>query len=93
MSINKTKLSIALVASLAASSVVAVEQNPFAIASLDKGYMVAAADTANDAKMKDGKCGEGKCGAAKEKAAKAAAEKAKMKEGKCGEGKCGGSKK
>ena len=93
MSINKTKLSIALVASLAASSVVAAEQNPFAMSSLDKGYMVAAADTANDAKMKDGKCGEGKCGAAKEKAAKAAAEKAKMKEGKCGEGKCGGSKK
>jgi uncharacterized low-complexity protein len=90
MSINKTKLSIALVASLAASSVVAAEQNPFVMASLDKGYMVAAAD---DAKMKDGKCGEGKCGAAKDKAAKAAAEKAKMKEGKCGEGKCGAAKK
>jgi len=98
MTSKKTKLSIALVASLAASSVVAAEQNPFAMASLDKGYMVAAADTANDAKMKDGKCGEGKCGAAKDKAAKekeakAAAEKAKMKEGKCGEGKCGAAKK
>lgn len=94
MTINKTKLSIALgsalVASMAVTTVAHAAQNPFAMASLDKGYMVAAAD---DAKMKDGKCGEGKCGAAKEKAAKAAAEKAKMKDGKCGEGKCGGAKK
>ena len=101
MTINKTKLSIALgsalVVSMAASSVAVAAQNPFAMASLDKGYMVAAADTAKDGKMKEGKCGEGKCGAAtdktKTKDAKSDADKAKMKEGKCGEGKCGAMKK
>ena len=104
MTINKSTLSIALgsvlVASLAASSAASAAQNPFAMASLDKGYMVAAADTAkdgkmNDGKMKDGKCGEGKCGASKDKAkdAKSDADKAKMKDGKCGEGKCGAAKK
>ena len=101
MTINKTKLSIALgsalVVSMAASSVAVAAQNPFAMASLDKGYMVAAADTAKDGKMKEGKCGEGKCGAATDKAktkdAKSDADKAKMKEGKCGEGKCGAMKK
>ena len=55
--------------------------SPFAMTSLESGYMVAG-------KMGEGKCGEGKCGGDK---AKAAGEK--MGEGKCGEGKCGGSKK
>lgn len=98
---TKSKLSLAtvFVASMAATSVVSAAQNPFAMASLDKGYMVAEADMAKDSKMKDGKCGEGKCGAttdktkAKAKDAKAEADKAKMKDGKCGEGKCGGTKK
>jgi len=98
---TKSKLSLAtvFVASMAATSVAGAAQNPFAMASLDKGYMVAEADTAKDSKMKDGKCGEGKCGAvtdktkAKPKDAKADADKAKMKDGKCGEGKCGSVKK
>jgi len=97
MTINKSTLSIALgsvfVASMAVSSVAGAAQNPFAMASLDKGYMVAAADTAKDGKMKDGKCGEGKCGASKAKETKSVADKAKMKDGKCGEGKCGAIKK
>ena len=112
MAINKTALSLALgtafTFSLATSPIVNAAENPFAMQSLDKGYMVADAD-----KMKDGKCGEGKCGASKTKSkAKegncggdmekdAAAGKmkdgkcgdaAKMKDGKCGEGKCGASK-
>jgi uncharacterized low-complexity protein len=106
MTINKSKLSIALgtvfVASMAASSVAGAAQSPFAMASLDKGYMVAAADMAKDgkmdsktdsktdAKMKDGKCGEGKCGGNKTKDGKM---DTKMKDGKCGEGKCGATKK
>jgi len=94
MANTKSKLSCALggviVASVAATTLAHAAQNPFAMASLDKGYMVAAADD----KMKDGKCGEGKCGAAKPKAEKPApaADKGKMKDGKCGEGKCGGKK-
>jgi uncharacterized low-complexity protein len=96
MTINKSKLSIALgtvfVASMAASSVASAAQSPFAMASLDKGYMVAAADTAKDSKMKDGKCGEGKCGGDKKAKDAKADDKSKMKDGKCGEGKCGGKK-
>ena len=95
MTINKTKLSIALgsalVVSMAASSVAVAAQNPFAMASLDKGYMVAAADTAKDGKMKEGKCGEGKCGEGK------CGGEGHTAEGHCGadkagEGKCGGDK-
>ena len=109
MTIKKSKLSVALggalVASMAASSVAVAAQNPFAMASLEKGYMVAEADTANAGKMKDGKCGEGKCGAAKSKAKQEApkakeAEAGKMKDGNCGankdkmkDGACGGNKK
>ena len=93
MANTKSKLSIALggvfVASMAASSVASAAQNPFAMASLDSGYMVAAAD----GKMKDGKCGEGKCGGNKSAKDAKGADKGKMKDGKCGEGKCGGSKK
>jgi len=89
---TQSKLSLSLatvfVASMAASSVASAAQNPFAMASLEKGYMVAAADTAKDGKMKDGKCG-----ASKAKEAKPSDDKVKMKDGKCGEGKCGGSKK
>ena len=101
MTINKSTLTIALgsvfVASMAASSVAGAAQSPFAMASLDKGYMVAEADMAKDGKMKEGKCGgnkanEAKCGANKTKEAKCGANKAKMKDGKCGEGKCGSKK-
>jgi uncharacterized low-complexity protein len=102
---TKSKLSLAtvFVASMAATSVVSAAQNPFSMTSLDKGYMVAEADMAKDAKMKDGKCGEGKCGATTDKTkakakdvkadVKVEADKAKMKDGKCGEGKCGATKK
>lgn len=97
MANTKSTLSVALggvfVASMAASSVVGAAQNPFAMASLDKGYMVAAADTAKDGKLKEAKCGEGKCGSMKPKETKPAEDKAKMTEGKCGEGKCGAAKK
>ena len=97
MTSNNKTLSIALggalVASMAVSCAANAAQNPFAMASLDKAYMVAAADTAKDGKLKEAKCGEGKCGAGMAKEVKPVADKAKMKEGKCGEGKCGGSKK
>ena len=97
---KKSKLSIALGSMIVASAVAA--QNPFQVAALDKGYMVA-----DNHKAKEGKCGEAKCGANKTKEAKCGGDKAKMKEGacggdkapakakdgKCGEGKCGGSKK
>ena len=97
MTIKKSTLSLALggvfVASMAASSIASAAQSPFAMASLDNGYMVAQAD-----KAKEGKCGEGKCGGAKAKDGKMddkakAGDKAKAKDGKCGEGKCGGAKK
>lgn len=112
MTINKSKFSIALgsvfVATMAASPVASAAQNPFMMASLESGYMVAAAD-----KAKEGKCGEGKCGAgmndkAKMKDGSCGAANGKMKEGtcgasstaapkmkdgKCGEGKCGATKK
>lgn len=85
MTNKKSTLSIALgsvfVASMAVSATANAVQNPFTMASLESGYMVAAAD-----KAKEGKCGEGKCGANK------AASDSKMKEGKCGEGKCGANK-
>jgi len=76
-----------VVASLSAPAYAAADTNPFAITSLQSGYMVAAAE---------GKCGEGKCGGA-------SGAKKDAAEGKCGgasapkkdaaEGKCGGSKK
>ncbi len=99
---TKTTLSIALgsvfVAAMAASSIASAAQSPFAMTSLDKGYMVVAqADMAKDAKpaakAKDGKCGEGKCGGDKAKMKDAKPADAKAKDGKCGEGKCGGAKK
>jgi len=104
MTINKSTLSIAMggvfAVSMAASAVAGAAQNPFAMARLDKGYMVAEADMSKDgkmdSKMKDGKCGEGKCGATTTKAkakeskagkeSKAAGDKAKIKEGACGAG-------
>ena len=102
MTNTKSTLSLALgsvfVATMAVSSVASAAQNPFNMASLDKGYMVAEADMAKDGKMKEGKCGEGKCGASKGKDAKMEGKMdgkmdGKMKEGKCGEGKCGANKK
>lgn len=103
MALKKTALTLALgsaiVAALAAAPVSAA-QNPFAMQSMEKGYMVAeAAPAAADAgKAAEAKCGakdkakakakEGKCGG-KKSATDADANKKMMKEGKCGEGKCG----
>lgn len=107
MANKKTTLTAALgtafVASLAATSVAHAAGNPFAMQSLEHGYMVADAGT----KAKDGKCGgekaalvtkakDGKCGGDKAKEAKAEEMKytdKNMPEGKCGEGKCGGKPK
>lgn len=104
MNTSKTTLTLALTAAIGAAGVANIAYaagNPFAMQSLDSGYMVAAADS----KMKNGKCGTGKCGANKAKAksgdteGKCGGDKAKAMEGKCGgdkakatEGKCGGSK-
>ena len=97
MKASKTTLTLALTAVVGAAGIAHAAGNPFALNALPQGYMVAAADkaqdgkcgegkcggTKKDAKAQDGKCGEGKCGGAKE---------TKAKEGKCGEGKCGGKK-
>jgi uncharacterized low-complexity protein len=47
----------AFVASMAAAPVASATDSPFALQSLDRGYMVAQAG-----KTADGKCGQGKCG-------------------------------
>ena len=53
----------ALVSSLATINLANAADNPFAVKSLDAGYMqVAEADSGKD--MGEGKCGEGKCGSA-----------------------------
>ncbi|MDO8891387.1 MAG: hypothetical protein Q8K43_03585 [Sulfurimicrobium sp.] len=93
---KKTALTLAVGAALAGSLTVAnAAENPFAMKSMEKGYMLAYGDT----KAKEGKCGgekakEAKCGGNKEakKEEMKPADK-KMPEGKCGEGKCGGTKK
>ena len=55
----------AVVATLSFSSTVSAAENPFAIKTLEKGYMVAQAHTYDeDTKTGEGKAGEGKCGAA-----------------------------
>ncbi len=84
---------IALVTSLASTSVVNAAENPFAMTELSSGYMVAemAEGKGSEGKCGEGKCGEGKCGG-DDKGAHAHGDKM-MKEGKCGEGKCGGDKK
>lgn len=61
----------AFAASLGVAPIVNAAENPFALQSLDKGYMVADNHGAK-AKGMEGKCGEGKCG------------NMKAGEGKCG---------
>ena len=103
MTIKKTALSLAMgtafAASFAVSPVVNAAESPFAMQSLDNGYMVADAGE----KAKDGKCGgatatkmkakDGKCGATKDAKTKDAkcggnmekdAAAGKMQDGKCG---------
>lgn len=76
MSSKKTLISVAVgsafAASLGVAPVVSAAENPFALQSLDKGYMVADNHAAKPKAMKEGKCGEGKCG------------NMKAGEGKCG---------
>ena len=76
MSNKKTLISVALgtafAASLGAAPLAFAAENPFALQSLDKGYMVAEHHEGKSKAMKEGKCGEGKCG------------NMKMGEGKCG---------
>ena len=60
-------------------------QDPFALQSLQFGYMVA--DNHMGGKGAEAKCGQGKCGGMKSEAAAP-----KAGEAKCGQGKCGGMK-
>lgn len=106
MNSTKTTLTLALTAAIGAAGIAHAAGNPFAMQSLNGGYMVAAADdTGTEGKAKSGKCGTGKCGANKAKAkaktmeGKCGGDKAKAMDGKCGgdkakamEGKCGGDK-
>jgi uncharacterized low-complexity protein len=66
MSSKKTLISVAVgtafAATLGAAPVAFSAENPFALKSLDKGYMVASNHDAKAKGMKEGKCGEGKCG-------------------------------
>lgn len=92
---KKTTLSLVVGAALAGSfSVAHSAESPFAMQSMDKGYMLA--DMGDKTK-------EGKCGGDKAKEAKCGADKAKCVEAKCGadkancmdkakEGKCGADK-
>ena len=57
------------------------DESPFAMSTMDAGYMVASADGHGD-KKGEGSCGEGSCG-----------ESDKKGEGSCGEGSCGESDK
>lgn len=81
---KKTTLALvtgtAFVATVALAPVAHAAGNPFAMAKLDSGYQLAAAD-----KKTDGKCGEAKCGGDK-KTEKPADDKKK-------DGSCGGDKK
>lgn len=68
MSSKKSIISMAVGSAFAvtfgAASVVSAADNPFAMQSLDKAYMVADAHKYGEKKGGEGKCGEGRCGAA-----------------------------
>jgi uncharacterized low-complexity protein len=86
----KQKAVAAAVGSLLIGSVagisIASADSPFAMTSLESGYMVA------EAKMGEGKCGGGMAKAKGDDKVECEtkADDKTMKEGKCGEGKCGG---
>lgn len=61
----------ALVAGLAMAPMANAAENPFALKSLEGGYMVAQAPTQTQTKAPEAKCGMGKCGGAMMGAAKA----------------------
>ncbi|HKX55114.1 MAG TPA: hypothetical protein VJN01_03395 [Xanthomonadales bacterium] len=78
-------IGVAFVSSLAFSGTLMANENPFAMADLESGYMLADAHEGEEGKCgedkgEEGKCGEGKCG------------EDKGEDGKCGEGKCGEDK-
>ena len=87
---------VAFVSSMAVSATAVASDNPFAMADLDSGYLLAGSHEGEEGKCgekgEEGKCGEkgeeGKCG---EKGEEGACGE-KGEEGKCGEGKCGGDK-
>ena len=60
-------LGVTFVSSLAASTAAVAADNPFALAELDSGYMLADSHEGEEGKCgekgEEGKCGEGKCGA------------------------------
>jgi uncharacterized low-complexity protein len=100
---NLNRLSLitgaALAMSVASSTSLAAEVNPFGITELPQGFNLAAAEgkcgegKCGGKSEKEGKCGEGKCGGKSEKEGKCGEGKCggkSEKEGKCGEGKCGG---
>ena len=68
-------IGVAFISSVAFSSTTFASDNPFAMADLDSGYMLA-----DRHEGEEGKCGEGKCGEDK-------GEEGKCGEGKCGEDK------
>lgn len=65
MAIRKNRISVAVGSAFAAGMVMAplanAAENPFALQSLQSGYMVA--DNHKAAKTTEAKCGQGKCGA------------------------------
>ncbi|KVW94191.1 hypothetical protein [Thiobacillus denitrificans] len=92
MNSSKITLTLALTAAIGAAGIAHAAGNPFALNALSQGYMVAAADKAQDGKCgasKNAKVQDGQCGGAKD----AKAKDTKAKDGKCGEGKCGATKK
>lgn len=86
MASKKSSISVAIgsafAAGMAMTPMANAAENPFALQSLDRGYMVADHSSDHSKMMQEGKCAAGKCGAGKCGGAKAA-------EAKCGEGKCG----
>ena len=83
---------VAFVSSIAVSATAVADDNPFAMADLDSGYMLASSHKGEEGKCGEGACGEkGEEGACGEKGEEGACGE-KGEEGKCGEGKCGGDK-
>jgi uncharacterized low-complexity protein len=88
---------VAFVSSLAVSTTVVADDNPFAAIDLDNGYLLAGGD-----KDEEGKCGEGSCGEDKGDEGSCGGEEGSCggdsgEEGSCGgdsgeEGSCGGDK-
>ena len=89
-------LGVAFVSSLAVSTTAVADDNPFAMADLDSGYLLAGGHEGEEGKCGEGKCGEkGEEGSCGEKGEEGSCGE-KGEEGKCGgdkgeEGKCGGS--